>query len=51
MVTVVAGVVAGIGTYLVAARLLRVEELALLLDVVRRRGRGVREARNPGDTA
>jgi putative peptidoglycan lipid II flippase len=45
LATVVAGVVAGIGTYLVVARLLRVEELALLLDVVRRRGRGVRGAR------
>jgi putative peptidoglycan lipid II flippase len=38
LVTVVAGVAAGIVTYLAAARLLRVEELALLLDVVRRRG-------------
>jgi putative peptidoglycan lipid II flippase len=37
LVTVAAGVAAGVGTYLAAARLLRVEELALLLDVVRRR--------------
>jgi hypothetical protein len=35
---VVAGVIVGAGTYLAVARLLRVEELALLLDVVRRRG-------------
>jgi putative peptidoglycan lipid II flippase len=38
LVTVVAGVTVGAGTYLAVARLLRVEELALLLDVVRRRG-------------
>jgi putative peptidoglycan lipid II flippase len=38
LVTVVAGVIVGAGTYLAMARLLRVEELALLLDVVRRRG-------------
>jgi putative peptidoglycan lipid II flippase len=38
LVTVVAGVIVGAGTYLAVARLLRVEELALLLDVVRRRG-------------
>jgi putative peptidoglycan lipid II flippase len=38
LVTVVAGVVVGAATYLATARLLRVEELALLLDVVRRRG-------------
>jgi putative peptidoglycan lipid II flippase len=37
LVTVVAGVVVGAATYLATARLLRVEELALLLDVVRRR--------------
>jgi putative peptidoglycan lipid II flippase len=36
LVTVVVGVGAGLGTYLVAARLLRVEEVGLLLDVVRR---------------
>jgi putative peptidoglycan lipid II flippase len=44
LVTVVAGVVVGAGTYLLAARLLRVEELTQLLDIVRRRGRGVRGA-------
>jgi putative peptidoglycan lipid II flippase len=38
LVTVVAGVAVGAATYLATARLLRVEELALLLDVVRRRG-------------
>jgi len=38
LVTVAAGVAAGVATYLAAARLLRVEELSLLLDVVRRRG-------------
>jgi hypothetical protein len=37
LVTVVAGVAAGAATYLATARLLRVEELSLLLDVVRRR--------------
>jgi putative peptidoglycan lipid II flippase len=43
LVTVVAGVIVGAGTYLAVARLLRVEELALLLKVVRRRGaRGTR---------
>jgi putative peptidoglycan lipid II flippase len=43
LVTVAAGVIVGAGTYLAVARLLRVEELALLLDVVRRRGaRGAR---------
>jgi putative peptidoglycan lipid II flippase len=41
LLTVVAGVGAGVVTYVVAARLLRVRELALLLDVVRRR-RGFR---------
>jgi putative peptidoglycan lipid II flippase len=44
LVTVVAGVAVGVGTYLAVARLLRVEELGLLLDVVRRR-RGARGAR------
>jgi hypothetical protein len=38
LITVVAGVAVGAGVYLAVARLLRVEELALLLDVVRRRG-------------
>jgi putative peptidoglycan lipid II flippase len=42
LVTVVAGVVVGAGVYLGVARLLRVQELALLLDVVRRRGLGAR---------
>jgi putative peptidoglycan lipid II flippase len=57
LVTVVAGVAAGAGTYLAAARLLRIEELSLLLDIVRRRGgsRGLKasppEDRGPGDTA
>jgi putative peptidoglycan lipid II flippase len=37
LVTVVVGVGAGLGTYLLATRLLRVEEVGLLLDVVRRR--------------
>jgi putative peptidoglycan lipid II flippase len=37
LVTVVAGVAVGATTYLATARLLRVEELSLLLDVVRRR--------------
>jgi putative peptidoglycan lipid II flippase len=37
LVTVVAGVAVGAATYLATARLLRVEELSLLLDVVRRR--------------
>jgi putative peptidoglycan lipid II flippase len=46
LVTVVVGVAVGAGTYLLAARLLRVEELALLMDVLRRRGaRGVRGGR------
>ncbi|HSK36638.1 MAG TPA: hypothetical protein VLA80_07880, partial [Actinomycetota bacterium] len=40
LMTVVAGVAAGAGTYLAAARLLRVEELGLLLDIVRRRRGG-----------
>ena len=57
LVTVVAGVAVGAGTYLLAARLLRVEELALLLDVVRRRGAGGPGPRlapvdgGPGDSA
>ena len=42
LATVVAGVAAGVVTYLAVARLLRVEELALLLDVVRRRRPGER---------
>jgi hypothetical protein len=50
LVTVVAGVVAGAATYLAAARLLRVQEIGLLLEIVRRRGR--RGApRAPGDSA
>ena len=40
LVTVAAGVAAGVVTYLAAARLLGVQELSLLLDVVRRRGAG-----------
>jgi putative peptidoglycan lipid II flippase len=40
LITVVAGVAVGAGVYLAAARLLRVEELTLLLDIVRRRRRG-----------
>jgi hypothetical protein len=39
---VVAGVVAGAGVYLAVARLLRVDELALLMDIVRRRRRGTK---------
>jgi putative peptidoglycan lipid II flippase len=42
LVTVVAGVGVGVATYLGAARLLRVEELALLLELVRRRAGGRR---------
>jgi len=42
LVTVVAGVAAGAGIYLAVARLLRIQELALLVDIVRRRGRGAR---------
>ncbi|HZB59907.1 MAG TPA: murein biosynthesis integral membrane protein MurJ, partial [Actinomycetota bacterium] len=41
LATVVAGVAVGAGIYLAVARLLRVEELSLLVDVVRRR-RGTR---------
>jgi putative peptidoglycan lipid II flippase len=40
LVTVVAGVAAGVVTYLATARLLGVQELSLLLDMVRRRGAG-----------
>ena len=47
LVTVVAGVAVGAGTYLAAARLLRVEELGLLLDVVRRRS-SARRGTPPG---
>jgi hypothetical protein len=39
LVTVVGGVAAGLCSYLVVARLLGVEEIGLLLDVVRRRPR------------
>jgi putative peptidoglycan lipid II flippase len=42
LVTVAAGVGAGVATYLAAARLLRIEELGLLLDLVRRRRSGRR---------
>jgi putative peptidoglycan lipid II flippase len=50
LVTVVAGVAAGAATYLAAARLLRVQEIGLLLEIVRRRGRrGL--PRTPGDSA
>ena len=45
LVTVVAGVAVGAGIYLLVARLLRIEELALLVDIVRRRGRGARGGR------
>jgi putative peptidoglycan lipid II flippase len=46
LLTVAAGVAIGAGVYLLAARLLRVEEIGLLLDIVRRRRvrRGVRGA-------
>jgi putative peptidoglycan lipid II flippase len=47
LVTVVAGVIVGAGTYLAVARLLRVEELALLLEVVRRRGARGAKAQPP----
>jgi putative peptidoglycan lipid II flippase len=50
LVTVAAGVAAGAATYLVAARLLRVQEIGLLLDIVRRRGRRG-TPRTPGDSA
>jgi hypothetical protein len=39
LATVVAGVAAGVVTYLAAARLLRIEELGLLLELFRRRRR------------
>jgi putative peptidoglycan lipid II flippase len=39
LITVVAGVAVGAGVYLAVARLLRVEELALLMDIIRRRRR------------
>jgi putative peptidoglycan lipid II flippase len=50
LVTVVAGVAAGAVTYLAAARLLRVQEIGLLLEIVRRRGRRG-TPRAPGDSA
>jgi putative peptidoglycan lipid II flippase len=51
LVTVVAGVAIGAGIYLLAARLLRVEEIGLLLDIVRRRGRRrVRGGRGTGSS-
>jgi putative peptidoglycan lipid II flippase len=51
LVTVAAGVAAGVGTYLAAARLLRIEELGLLLELVRRRARSVPQAPpGPPDT-
>jgi hypothetical protein len=48
LLTVAAGVAIGAGVYLLAARLLRVEEIGLLLDIVRRR-RGAR-GRSRGTT-
>ena len=50
LVTVAAGVAAGAATYLAAARLLRVQEIGLLLEIVRRRGRRG-TPRGPGDSA
>ena len=50
LLTVAAGVAAGTATYLAAARLLRVQEIGLLLDIVRRRGRRG-TPRTPGDSA
>ena len=49
LVTVAAGVAAGAVTYLAAARLLRVQEIGLLLEIVRRRGRRG-TPRGPGDS-
>jgi putative peptidoglycan lipid II flippase len=47
--TVAAGVAAGLATYLVSARLLRIEELGLVLAMVRRRtGRGGTNGPGPG---
>jgi putative peptidoglycan lipid II flippase len=40
LAAVVAGVLAGLATYLIAARLLGIEEIGLVLDTVRRRIRG-----------
>jgi putative peptidoglycan lipid II flippase len=40
LITVTVGVATGVGTYLLAARLLRIEELGLLMAVLRRRRRG-----------
>jgi putative peptidoglycan lipid II flippase len=42
LVTVVVGVAGGLGCYLGVARVLRVEEIGVLVDVVRRRGRARR---------
>jgi putative peptidoglycan lipid II flippase len=50
LLTVAAGVAAGGATYLAAARLLRVQEIGLLLEIVRRRGRRG-TPRTPGDSA
>jgi hypothetical protein len=36
----VVGIAAGMGSYLLVARVLRVEEVGLLLDIVRRRRSG-----------
>jgi putative peptidoglycan lipid II flippase len=63
LATVAAGVAAGAATYLAAARLLGVQEIGLLLEIVRRRGRrrtpggpggssvAPRRTRGPGDSA
>jgi putative peptidoglycan lipid II flippase len=40
LATVVVGIAAGMGSYLLVARVLRVEEVGLLLDIVRRRRSG-----------
>jgi putative peptidoglycan lipid II flippase len=50
LLTVAAGVAAGGATYLAAARLLRVQEIGLLREIVRRRGRRG-TPRTPGDSA